>query len=230
MTAPRALAGLLQLASSTLPVGAFSHSLGLESAHAAGIVTDAASAERWIADYLQHVWAPGEAPLWLAQYAAWESPQTHVLHANNDWLLAARETAELRLENEQTGRSLAQWLRAMPDTDALSPAQRDALQSMQPIAFATVHALAARSFGLDPDDGLHALAWSLVENLAMAALKLVPLGQTAAQALLRRVAQRLPACIAIAHVTQPAHARNFAPMLSILSSQHETQYSRLFRS
>ena len=230
MTAQRALAGLLQLASSTLPVGAFSHSLGLEAAHAAGIVHDAPSAERWIADHLEHVWAPGEAPLWLAQYAAWQTSDTAALLATNDWLLATRETAELRLENEQTGRSLAQWLRAMPDDDAITPAQRDALLSMQPLAFATVHALAAHTFDLDAEDGLHALGWSLAENLTMAALKLVPLGQTAAQALLRRVARTLPTCIRIATATPSADARNFAPMLAILSSQHETQYSRLFRS
>lgn len=225
-----ALSGLLQLASSTLPVGAFSHSLGLEAAHAAGLVHDAASAERWIADHLEHVWSTGEAPWWLAQYAAWQTPDTAALRTGNDTLLATRETAELRLENEQTARSLLQWLHAIPDGAAIPPASKDALQTMHPVAFATVHALAARTLGLGTDEGLHVLGWSLAENLAMAALKLVPLGQAAAQSLLRRVAGNLPACIAIAHATPAVGARNFAPMLAILSARHEVQYSRLFRS
>ena len=230
MSDPRALSGLLQLASATLPVGAFSHSLGLEAAHAAGLVHDAETAERWIADMLRHAWATGEAPLWLAQHQAWEAPHAESLCATNDWLIAIRETAELRLENEQTGRSLAQWLLALPDAQLLTPSQRDALAALQPAAFASVHALAARLFGLGPGDGLHALGWSLVENLSMAALKLVPLGQTAAQTLLRRVARQLPACIDIALATPAAEARNVTPMLAILSAQHESQYSRLFRS
>lgn len=225
-----ALAGLLQLSSSTLPVGAFSHSLGLEAAHAAGLVHDAASAERWIGDLLCTAWATGEAPLWLAQYTAWGENDAAALQATNAWLLAMRETAELRLENEQTGRSLLQWLLALPDADALSPATRDTLAALQPCAFASVHALAARLLGVEADDGLHALGWSLAENLTMAALKLVPLGQSAAQALLRHVARELPACIAIARAIPAERARNFTPMLAILSAQHETQYSRLFRS
>lgn len=225
-----ALAGLLQLSSSTLPVGAFSHSLGLEAAHAAGLVHDAASAERWIGDLLRTAWATGEAPLWLAQYAAWDENDAAALRTTNDWLLAMRETAELRLENEQTGRSLLQWLLALPDADALSSARRDALAAMQPCAFASVHALAARILDIDADDGLHALGWSLAENLTMAALKLVPLGQTTAQALLRRVSHTLRACIATARGIPAAQACNFTPMLAILSAQHEIQYSRLFRS
>src|SRR5438128_1994818 len=47
------LARLLQLASPTLPVGAYSYSQGLEAAVEASIVGDAASAERWIADVLE---------------------------------------------------------------------------------------------------------------------------------------------------------------------------------
>ena len=230
MTSQHALAGMLQLASSTLPVGAFSHSLGLESAHAAGIVRDAATAERWIDDMLEAVWAPGEAALWLALHGAWADPDADAVRAHTDWLLASRETGELRLENEQTGRSLMQWLLALPDVRTLHPQQCALLVELQPVAFASVHALAARVLGLDARTGLHALAWSLVENLVMAALKLVPLGQTAAQGLLRRLALRIPAAIDGAMAVPVAQACNFAPMLAILSSQHETQYSRLFRS
>jgi urease accessory protein len=56
---------LLQLASPTLPVGAYSYSQGLEAAVEAGIVTDAASAEAWIADALDFSIGRFEAPvLW----------------------------------------------------------------------------------------------------------------------------------------------------------------------
>lgn len=224
------VAALLQLASSTLPVGAFSHSLGLEAAHDAGLLRNSNDALRWIGDHLQLVWANGEAPWWLAAFTAWRDDDADGIAAASDWLVASRETAELRLEHTQTGRSLRQWLLGLPDAASLTPTQRTTLGALDPPAFACVHALAAYTLGLDARTGLHAQAWSTAENLVMAALKLVPLGQAAAQTVLRQLAPLLPACIDRAFATPPMTACNFAPMLAILSSRHETQYSRLFRS
>jgi urease accessory protein len=227
---PVALAGLLQLASATLPVGAFSHSLGMEAAFDAGLMNDANAAERWIADHLAEVWLYGEAPLWCAQFEAWQRPDVEAVRAWNNRLLASRETGELRMECEQTGRSLLQWLLALPPDGSISESQRELLLTLQPAAFSSVHALAARAFGLQPSIGLQALGWSLIENLVMAAIKLIPLGQTAGQRMLRRLALRLPEWVATGTTLPPTSMRNFAPMLAILSSKHETQYSRLFRS
>jgi urease accessory protein len=224
------LPALLQLASAALPVGAFSHSLGLEAALEARMVFDAASAEQWIADYLALTWAEGEAPLWRAQFAAWSVLDGSAIVAINDQLVAMRETAELRMESEQTGRSLALWLRALPQLPALTEAHRAVLDTLHPPAYASVHACAAVVLGLGERNALHAMGWSLAENLSTAAVKLVPLGQLAGQAILRRLANRLPTWVDAALTRTPAQACNFTPMLGILSAHHETQYTRLFRS
>jgi len=220
------LCGLLQLSSAGLPIGAFSHSLGVEAAVDAGVVSDAASAERWIGDHLQLVWAAGEAPVWTALHQAWEQAEPNVLMHWNDRVLATRESAELLQESTQTGHSLRLWLLALPELTLLCADQRRVLQQLQPVAYLSVHALAARVLGLSAATGLHALGWSLLENLGTAAVKLVPLGQ----ALLRRLSLRLPAAIDRALITPVEEACNFAPMLAIRSAQHESQYSRLFRS
>jgi urease accessory protein len=227
---PRELAGLMQLGSAALPIGAFSHSLGLESAVDAGIVKDADSAARWIGDYLDLIWARGEAPLWLRLYAAWELADADELARLNDRVLAVRESSELLLECAQTGHSLRLWLLALPDLPALRDDQRTALAALQPIGFACAHALAARALGLSASTGLHACAWGLLENLTTAAVKLVPLGQTQGQAILRRMALKLPAAIATAMALAEDAVSHFAPMLAIRSARHESQYSRLFRS
>lgn len=224
------LPALLQLGSAALPIGAFSHSLGLEAAVDAGVVRDAQSAEHWIGDYLSLCWAAGEAPLWLRLHAAWERADAGEVAALNDRLLAVRESSELLLECTQTGHSLRQWLLALPAVPALRQDQRELLAMLQPLAYATAHALAARALGLSPAIGLHAAAWGLLENLTTAAVKLVPLGQTQGQALLRRLALRLPQAITQSLATADDAITHFAPMLAIRSAQHESQYSRLFRS
>src|SRR5438093_13734831 len=100
------LARLLQLASPTLPVGAYSYSQGLESAIDAGLVRDAGSAERWIADVLEFSVARMEAPV-LRRLM--QEPTQDL----NDLYLATRESAELRAETLQMGLSLAKLLREL---------------------------------------------------------------------------------------------------------------------
>jgi urease accessory protein len=198
------LARLLQLASPTLPVGAYSYSQGLEAAVEAGIVKDAASAERWIADVLALTVARSDAPL-LWRMLNGED--------RNEVFIASRETAELRAETLQMGHSL----RILLQQFGLRVPEGE-------IAFPTAYALAARSWDIDPRAAFVAYLWSWLENQVMAAVKLVPLGQTAGQKILLSLGPRLEEC------AREREFSNFAPGLAILSSRHETQYSRLFRS
>jgi urease accessory protein len=225
--ATRALPALLQLASSALPIGGFGYSSGLEAAVEAGVVRDQASARDWIATMLHPVWSQGDARHWRAAHAAFARGDDAGFARANATALAMRETAELRLESEQTGRSLALWLLNLAPP-ALDPARAQRLRALRPIAHVAAHAAASSVLGLAPRIALHALGWSLIENLVLAAVKLVPLGQDAGQRLLHAVAARLPGTIA--HAFEDETPANFAPMLAILSSAHETQYSRLFRS
>jgi urease accessory protein len=198
------LARLLQLASPTLPVGAYSYSQGLESAIEAGHVKDAQSAQAWIGDVLEFSVVRMEAQVLRAQIAA---PS----QALNDFFVATRETAELRAETLQMGGSLAKLI---GDTAIENP------------AYPTAFALAVRRWEIDPRQAVVAYAWSWLENQVMAAVKAVPLGQTAGQKILLELGARLDS---IPELPEEAWA-NFAPGLAHLSSLHETQYSRLFRS
>jgi len=198
------LARLLQLASPTLPVGAYSYSQGLESAIEAGIVKDAETAQAWIGDVLELSVVRMEAQVLRKQIAA---PSQEL----NDFFVATRETAELRAETLQMGGSLAKLL---GETSIKDP------------AYPTAFALAVRRWEIDPRHAVVAYVWSWLENQVMAALKAVPLGQTAGQKILLELGARLESIPEL-----PVEAwSNFAPGLAHLSSLHETQYSRLFRS
>ncbi len=226
----RHLPALLQLASAALPIGGFSYSSGLEAAVECGMVHDRDSAQQWLHVQLHEVWAGGEGAVWPALYAAWTRADNDAVEHWNDWLLAARDSAELRLESEQMGRSLALWLLALPTVPGIDTTQRSLLTTLRPIAYTAAHAAAASILRIPQRDGLYALGWSLLENLSAAAVKLVPLGQNDGQHVLRNVAATLDAAVTAALAAAPENACNFSPMLSLLSARHETQYSRLFRS
>ncbi|HEV3011095.1 MAG TPA: urease accessory protein UreF [Burkholderiales bacterium] len=204
------LARLLQLASPTLPVGAYSYSQGLEAAIDAGYVKDAETAQRWIGDVLELCVARMEAPLLRAQIAA-------PTQERNDFFVATRETAELRAETLQMGGALAKLLRKL-GLDV----------SFEDPAFPTAYALAVRHWKIEPREAVVAYLWSWLENQVMAAVKAVPLGQTAGQKILLELGGRLQAIAALQ--LEEAAWCNFAPGLAVLSTRHETQYSRLFRS
>ena len=224
---PTALLQLLWLASPALPVGGFSYSEGLESAIETGAVSDEASVSAWLLDQLQLGLGRGELPLLAQAIAAWQAHDAQRVTALNHWMLATRETGELRRQAEQMGRSMLEWLRQRAPDDArvailaqLSPAPT------WPVAFA----LAAAQSGAEPRDALLAFGFGWAENMVQAALKAVPLGQSAGQRILGARAAALPAIVDAALGLPDDERQAFTPMLAILSAQHETQYSRVFRS
>ena len=221
------LTRLLQLASPTLPVGAFSYSQGLESAIEAGVVQDAASAQCWISDVLDLSLASMEAPVLLRLCRAWHETDGAAVEIWNAMFLASRETAELRAETVQMGYSLRRLLGDLADERC---AALDCLQAMEEVAYPTAYAYAVAHWRLDPEQALIGYLWSWLENQVMAVLKAVPLGQTDGQKILLALGERLSAVAAHAMSTGDELPGSFAPGLAILSSRHETQYSRLFRS
>jgi urease accessory protein len=217
------LTKLLQLASPALPVGAFSYSQGLESAVEAGIVHDAADTQRWIADVLALSLARMEAPVLLRLMDAWSRQDMARVDHWNGLFLASRESAELRAETAQMGYSLA---RLLPDLIG-TPFKIDTLDE---IAYPTAYACAAAHWKIDPSQALVAYLWSWLENQVMAALKAVPLGQTDGQKILLGLSGAVTLAAETAATLDDDALGNFAPGFALLSCQHETQYSRLFRS
>jgi urease accessory protein len=205
---------LLQLASPSLPIGAYSYSQGLEAALQAGIVSDEAGARAWIAGQLTQVVARFEAPVFCRLLQAFAARDANAVAHWNERFLAARDTAELRAETLQMGQSLAKLL---ADLGVEVPIEEPALP--------TAYACAARAWGIGSNEAAVAYLWSWLENQVMAAVKAVPLGQTAGQKILLELGARLDQL-----AEREPQWSNFAPGLAVLSTRHETQYSRLFRS
>lgn len=218
---------LIWLASPALPVGAFSYSEGLEAAVEAGLVSNAVQASQWLQDQLQLGQARGDLAAVAAAFSAWRERDSARITALNAWVQATRESSEWRQQAEQMGRSLTDWLRQRNPADP----RVEVLAALQPApTWPVALALAAERTGAPLRTALLALAFGWAENMVQAAVKSVPLGQSAGQQLLGELAALVPAAVDDAISRDDGTRFAFTPMLAILSAQHETQYSRLFRS
>jgi len=231
------LVRLMWLASPALPIGGFSYSEGLEAAIDRDGLRTPAAVSAWLQDQLQLTLARSDLALVAQAVRAWRARDLNRVLALNDWVLQTRESSELRLQTEQMGRSMMDWLRNQHTGDDSDPAHlaadadvsalsRHCESPTYPVAFA----LAASITGAPVADCLSSYAFGWAENMVQAAVKAVPLGQNAGQRILADLAKHITRAVSDALARDDDSRQAFAPMLAILSAQHETQYSRLFRS
>jgi urease accessory protein len=221
---------LMQLTSPALPVGGFSYSEALEAAVDAGLVTDEQQATSWLLDQLHLGLARSDLAVAARAFDAWHEHDAAALAELNSWIQRTRESAELRQQSEQMGRSLLAWLRNC-NPKAADDARLATLAALEPAPNWVVgFALATLQAGATRHEAMLSLAFSWAENMAQAAMKCVPLGQASAQRMLAALIEHIPAAVDRAQTLPDAQRQAFTPMLAILSAQHETQYSRLFRS
>lgn len=222
-----ALLHLLQLASPSLPVGAYSYSQALEVAIEKQNVSDETSARIWISAHLHQVVAQFEAPLLWRLLIAFAAYDANAVRYWTDVFIAARDTAEFRAETIQMGYSLAKLIAELKIADAQSLA---ILQSQPEIPFPTALACAAVAFAVPHEAVLLGVLFSWAENQVLVCVKSVPLGQVSGQRLLLSLRPDLERAASTAQQLVDDELSNWAPGLSILSMQHEVQYCRLYRS
>ncbi|EJT85862.1 urease accessory protein UreF [Pseudomonas putida S11] len=225
MDSDLALLRLLQLASPGLPVGGFTYSQGLEWAVEAGWVRDVDGFAAWQREQIDDTLACLDWPVLARLYHACQAEDAEAFGHWSRFLLANRETAELRLEEQQRGAALARLLDGWQLGQA--PAWRASLELTQlgGMAWLAAHwAIPLRQLALGHR---FCLGWT---GAVMAGVKLVPFGQQAAQTLLRDLGAGLPAALDQALGLGDDQLGGGLPLLAIASSRHETQYTRLFRS
>jgi urease accessory protein len=221
-----ALLRLMQLVSPALPIGGFNFSQGLEYAIHTDWVHDEASALTWIRGLARNAIGTLDAPVLLRLHAAWTrtEPGSSEVDRWSQFLIASRETSELRAEDRHLGRSLAKLL-------ADSGISAAAAWATRPDAtFATLFALACTRWSIEAHDAACGYLWTWAETQALAAVKTVPLGQSAGQRILHALIADIPAIVASAQQMTDDDIGSATPLHLIASASHETQYTRLFRS
>ncbi|MEM9218829.1 MAG: urease accessory protein UreF [Cyanobacteria bacterium P01_F01_bin.150] len=220
-----ALPFLLQLASPALPVGAYSYSEGLEFLVETGTITTDTELESWIRQELSYGAIRIETAVLARMYRAFLIQDLETTGNWNRWLSAMRETKELREQNWQMGQALARLMRSL-QPDLVAPL--DAIG--HPHNFSTVFAVAAVHWKIELEAALLGYLHSWMTNLMNAGIKLIPLGQTAGQNLLVDLYPTLRQTIQQGLELSDDELYSCSWGAAIASMNHETLYSRLFRS
>ena len=176
--------------------------------------------------------ATGQPLDWRARPSEGEAGGTpaHPLLAIAELAAAMRSTSELVLEASQQGIAFLSAVRKAwphPALDSLAASLRAAgITPMLPIAAG----MACAAHGITLGYALPLFLHAGVANLINAAVRLVPLGQTDGQMALAALELAVAETATEALASSVSDIGSAAFMIDIASMQHETQYTRLFRS
>jgi urease accessory protein len=223
-TTDAALLRLFQLSSAALPIGAFAYSQGLEQAVSLGDVTCRDSASSWILGMLRRSVLSLDVPVFGRLHAAFSIGDADAVRRWNDYLFAARGSAELRAEERQVGAALARLL-SRQGVELATPWMSDAR-----VTLATAFALASVAWSAPREQAALSYVFAWAEAQVGAATRLVPLGQTDAQYVLSSLIACAAEGVAESLSRHDVDLSSTTPGQLLLSALHETQYSRLFRS
>jgi urease accessory protein len=218
-----ALTRLFQLISPSLPIGGYTYSQGVEWAVEAGWIKSEDELDAWLSGLIESNLCYLELPVLFRMMDAWTSQDMDAIQHWNEYLLASRETLELRQEELNRARAFYQVLTSL---DPAAKSHRDVLMGSQHACFsyACVH------WGINQQNAAYGLSWSWLENTVLSAVKIIPLGQSAGQRVIFKLSERLPYIIEQAALVEDMDIGSSSMAMSIASAQHETQYTRLFRS
>ncbi len=219
------LARLLQLASPLLPVGGYSYSEGLETLILQGTINDRSSLQAWIEYELQTGAIRVESAIMDRAYLAASQPDLARLKYWDMWLSAMRETEEMRHQSWQMGGSLTKLAIELTPEIQLLFGTID-----RPCHYSIAFGITAQFWQLDRHATILAYLQCWATSQIGVGVKLIPLGQTAGQQMLWQLlaqldllAQTIPSL-----ADDDLYACTWGS--SLASMQHETLYSRLFRS
>ena len=210
---------LLTLSSTALPVGAYCYSQGVETAIETGLIQNEASCMAYFEEVLEMLLVRFELPV-LKRLVQSYADDAQFLHWANLYK-ASRESKELLAESQQLAFSLNAWIK-----DVL----KMPVEVKKQFGFVPVYAQLCGRLGLNKADVLTAYSFSVLENQVLAAVKTVPLGQMSGQRILWHLHSLVPQAVEQALALQDDELSSALPRYAMLSMQHETQYSRLFRS
>jgi urease accessory protein len=227
---PHALLRLQTWASPAFPIGSYSYSHGLEWAVEAGDVRDPHTLVAWLEADLRHGTLRNEAIFFSQAWSCVATDNPTRLLTVCELATAHRGTAEFALESSQQATAALALLRAVWPDPLLDWLAQELQRTALAPAMAVVLATRAAREGAPIEWALPVYLQSVIANLVTAAVRLIPLGQTAGQRAIADLEQAVLEASAQAGHAPLEDIGSAAFMVELASMAHETQYTRLFRS
>jgi len=218
---------LLQLASPNLPLGAYAYSEGIETLVEQNIITSSETLFNWLSQQLKFSSIRIETALMIRSYQNFINHNIEQINYWNQYSSATRESKELRQQSWQMGNSLIKLLLQIEANENLTQIIN---QINLPCNYNIAFGITGQWWQLNLEDVTLTYLQSWANNLIMAGIKLIPLGQTQGQQILAEINQTIskiyPEIINLKD--DQLFSCNFG--LSLASMEHQLLYSRLFRS
>jgi len=219
-----ALWRLLQTTDSLFPTGAFSHSGGLEGLTVEGILKTAEDAERAIAEILRFSFARIDLPACGLAHRAALAGDVAVLVDLDGRIDSLKSPREAREASQSLGRRRLRVVQSLEEYR--QRVEEDRTFGHQAVVTGMHGALE----GIAREETMLAFAYGTAAGLVSSAMKLLPLGQTRAQALLSRLGESMAENVRAADGLGPEELGGFLPLLDIAAMRHEVARTRLFIS
>jgi urease accessory protein len=227
---PSRFLALLQLCDTALPIGTFSFSNGLETYTQQGLIQDVATFQQWLEAILRHTLCGSHLLPVALSYRATAAGDWTQLERLDQQLTAMKHAREQREASVKTGWGLLRLVVQVWPGPAVERLHTLCQQQRVVGHQALVLGVIGCQLGCEERIIIEAAGYQWLSSMISAALRLLPIGQLAGQQLLTALLPHLPVIADDIHQRGWDDLSSAAPEFDIRAMQHETLYSRLFRS
>ncbi|MFT0858829.1 urease accessory protein UreF [Ancylobacter sp. G4_0304] len=221
------LARLLQFSDSTLPIGSFAFSNGLESALQTGVVSDPESLLKYVDLILSQTARMDGIALLHAHRAALAGDYDAVLEADSE-LFCRRVGEEQQLMLTRTGKKFAELVLKIMPSPTLERWLGDIKANATPGCLPIGQALALAHMGVDEVEAFVMHQYGIASMILSAALRLMRIDHLVTQRILFTAQGRVEGDYLAVRDFSLDEMASFAPVFDVLVAHHTTTHLRLF--
>ncbi len=218
---------LLQVSNSSFPTGSFCHSYGFETLIFEGAVNSAASAEQWCRNWLRFGVACGDGVAVVSAFRRTLYSDMEGLEKLVELTEALKIGRESREASAKTGTAFLKSCRdvfKIPELERLDASLK--ARNLRP-HHAVVFGVVGAGLGFTEQQTIETYLWSSLSNIVSVIGRLVPLGQTDIQRILKDATSLIDQSSEIARSRDETRMCSMNAALDAASMRHERLRTRL---